>query len=250
MSTPLRPDEIKDRLPEHYRPIWKKIAADHLNAEPVYFAEYLCRQEWYSGGEGHGLIPVGMVRTQPILVVITAIRWIRGHFSHIDQGPIPYPTGWTYDKEFVYRKQGKGFFAYLEHDDFAEWKWLTPPKKPVLKDLPFVSVTELSLAEVTVRSRNDYACVIEGQQTSLSEIDMGQGVWFTALKDAGAKMYELLRSARENKGRISGSYIGEETVRQPNSELIAQLQHLAKLREAGILSAAELEELKNRLLHQ
>lgn len=250
MPTPLGTDNIEARLPEHYREVWRKIAREHLGGETIYFVEYLCRQQWWGHGDGRGLLPSGMVRTQPVIVAITGVRWIRGHYSRNEQDAIPYDNGWTYSKEFTYRRQGKGFFAYFGSDEFAEWKWLLPPSEPVLRKLPHISVTELSLAEVAVRSRNDYECIIEGRPTLLTEIDMGDGVWYTAPAEAGRALYELLRTARENKGHISGAFVGEQRVQLGNVELIDQLQQLEKLRQSGALSEGEFEELKNRLMRR
>lgn len=173
MPEPLKLEAIAARIPEHYRPMWQKIATSHLNGEPVYFAEYCSRQEWKDERDGKGMLAEGKVLSYPALQVVTSFRWIKGIYSKFVQDRTVFFGSWS--GKVVYRKQGGRFFSF---DDLAEWSWLLPPTHPMSSKVGMI-IDEFPLIEIKVRSRDDYSVQINGQSVLLTEIELDSGSWVT-----------------------------------------------------------------------
>lgn len=248
MLTAITENQAVGNLPTGYDVLYRKIRDEFLQSnEDVFAVAYSCKySEEERGGSRDKFTPSNSIHRSAGIVTITTFRWLwagfrvrnrDGFYSHIGGGD---------SGGITYKKFGSGFLN-LSSLPYSEWYWM-PPAEKLSKDFEGW-VQETPLFELAnVKNREKFSVVHKGRSIDLLEISLTNNTQFTFLLEDGNRIYELLQTARQNKGKLDLRQTALSPLVVKGSEVTENLEKLATLFQSRILTREEFETIKKRLL--
>lgn len=248
MLAAITENQALGKLPVGYDALYIKLRDEFLRSnEDVFAVAYGCK---YSREERESsrskFIPSNSIHRSTGVVTITTFRWLwagfrmrnrDGFYSHVGSGD---------SGGITYKKSGSGFLN-LDSLPYSEWHWM-PPTEKISKHCEGW-VQETSLFELAnVKNREKFSVVHKGQPIDLLEINLANDTQYTFLLEDGNKIYELLQTARQNKGKLAPKLTASSPLVIKDSEITENLEKLTALVHSGILTREEFETIKKRIL--